>query len=98
MTCPWSIRWTTGQDASCDKPEHVHNLVITHTPAGQFTVDYQGDGEHHAVIRDYAYPGSETKLNWKAGDRREFTGDWPGPCTKLTHCTFHAGHHGRCAL
>jgi hypothetical protein len=54
------------------------------------------DSEHRGVVMDYAYPGSRTEITWQAGDRREFTGDWPGPCPKGS-CTLHAGHHGRCA-
>lgn len=56
--------------------------------------------EHRAVLRDYAYPGSETVITWQADDRRNFFGEWarcedwqgdrPG-------CTLPAGHHGRCA-
>lgn len=63
----------------------------------------QGDQEHEGVVRDYAYPGSETKISWLAGDRREFEGNWPGFCMRLgstggrQNCTLPATHHGRCA-
>lgn len=59
--------------------------------------------DHEAVLRDYAYPGSETTIHWRSGDRREFTGNFPGYCTKLgstggrQNCTLPAGHQGRCA-
>jgi hypothetical protein len=55
------------------------------------------DMEHQATLRDYAYPGSESVVTWLYGDRREFTGDWPGPCTENqpAGCVLPAGHHGR---
>jgi hypothetical protein len=53
-----------------------------------------GDLHHRGVIRDYAYPGSETVLSWQAGDRREFTGEWPGACPHQP-CSLPAGHYGR---
>jgi hypothetical protein len=61
------------------------------------------DPEHEATLRDYAYPGSQTKLTWMSGDRREFTGNFPGYCTNLgstggrQNCRLPAGHPGRCA-
>lgn len=85
---------------SCDKairpfPNNVEiRCAGEHPPYGP---------EHEGVIRDYAYPGSETKISWLAGDRREFEGGWPGYCTKLgstggrQNCTLPAEHHGRCA-
>lgn len=30
--------------------------------------------EHSAVLRNYAYPGSETVLTWQESDRRTFRG------------------------
>lgn len=39
----------------------------------------------------------DQRVSWLAGDRREFQGIWPGPCTKTAGCTLHTGHHGRCA-
>lgn len=35
-----------------------------------------GDSEHHATLRDYAYPGSATMITWFEDDRRNFRGDW----------------------
>jgi hypothetical protein len=34
------------------------------------------------------------RVSWKAGDRREYTGEWPGPCPHQP-CILHKGHHGR---
>ena len=52
------------------------------------------DGEHamHAgVLRDYAYPGSATTVEWARDDRRSFHGAWPGPCPK-NGCVLPANH------
>lgn len=59
-------------------------LRASHLPA---------DPEHSAML-----PNGITRLSWLAGDRREFTGEWPGPCTITEGCVLHTGHHGRCAL
>lgn len=43
------------------------------------------------------------RVTWYAGDRREYTGDWPGYCDRLGGkaflggCTLPAGHRGNCA-
>lgn len=54
--------------------------------------------EHRAVLRDYAYPGSETVLTWFESDRRNYRGEW-SPCPPLSrdgiHCVLPAGHSGR---
>jgi len=56
----------------------------------------RGDPQHSSLL-----PNGVTTLTWQAGDRREYTGDYPGPCPLLwavgQSCTLHAGHHGRCA-
>ena len=58
----------------------------------------QGDHEkHRGVVRDMAYPGSETAITWFESDRRTYHGDWPGACTS---CRAHQarlprGHAGR---
>jgi hypothetical protein len=96
-SCPWSVRWTTGQDAHCDLAEHVTIGLVETRPDGRFAVSYEGEPQHHAVIRDYAGPGSESIITWEAGDRREFKGEYPGPCTRLHGCTLHDDHHGKCA-
>jgi hypothetical protein len=71
-----------------------------HLPAeyGTATVGRRA-GEHEGPSG--VMPGQV--IIWRAGDRREFTGDWPGYCTRLPGqplsggCTLHHGHHGRCA-
>jgi hypothetical protein len=50
--------------------------------------------EHQAVLRDYAYPGSNTVVIWMESDRRNFRGEW-APCP--SNCTLPAGHRGSCA-
>lgn len=55
-----------------------------------------GHNRHTANLLDYAYAGSKTVITWIHGDRRQFTGDWPGKCT-IGPCTLPSGHHGRCA-
>lgn len=50
------------------------------------------DSKHESVLRDYAYPGSETVLAWMETDRRNFRGDWR-PCLFPT-CILPANHRG----
>lgn len=92
--CQWKIRWTFDTDAQCELPHHIDGVAIKHHPNGQFDVFTTGEGppDHYAHVGPH-----NTKMNWAAGDRREFTGEWPGPCT-TTGCTLHTGHHGRCAI
>jgi len=95
--CEWKIRWTFGTDAQCERDHHIDQVIITPRPGGQFSVVTIGDGqpdthEHRSHI------SSGQVLTWGAGDRREFTGDWPGLCTgKVPGCVLRTGHHGRCA-
>jgi hypothetical protein len=57
-------------------------------------LDEHGPDELHVgVVRDYAYPGSETVIRWDDGDRRTYRGDWPGACGP--GCMLPSGHHGR---
>lgn len=42
------------------------------------------DGAHVAELRDYAYPGSLTTVDWLEDDRRTFHGEWPGFCGQLS--------------
>ncbi len=51
---------------------------------------------HRAVIRDYAYPGSATELDWRDEDRRTFRSEW-AECG-WTDCILPGGHHGDHAL
>jgi hypothetical protein len=50
--------------------------------------------QHSGVLRDYAYPGSETVIEWADGDRRNFYGDWPGDCEASRTCLLPNGHRG----
>lgn len=55
---------------------------------------------HRGRVLDYAYPGSETVVEWHEDDRRCFHGEWPGHCGKSTDdgwCELPAGHGGSCA-
>jgi hypothetical protein len=56
-----------------------------------------GPNSHSGVLRDYAYPGSETVISWEEGDRRTYHGDWPGACGRIAGCLLPAGHHRDCA-
>jgi len=49
---------------------------------------------HDAVLRDYAYPGSLTVIDWFDDDRRCFHGDWPGICSTVPGCVLPDGHRG----
>lgn len=94
--CPWKIHWGVGleQTTRCEKEEHLPVEII-----GEVCVEIR-EGEHEGPTGIFP----DQKVIWQAGDRREFTGDWPGFCTKLPGkpytgggCTLHVGHHGRCA-
>ena len=53
--------------------------------------DDNGHTLHIGTLRDYAWPGSATTIDWDEGDRRTFHGDWPGPCPSAG-CVLPAGH------
>jgi hypothetical protein len=59
---------------------------------------------HGGTLRDYAYPGSATLIEWDEDDRRTFHGEWPGECqsgsygagkTNSSPCVLPAGHRGK---
>lgn len=56
-----------------------------------------GDAEHSGRHPNPAAPNGHTVIQWQRGDRREYTGPWPGPCRRMSGCVLHLGHHGRCA-
>lgn len=56
-----------------------------------------GHTEHLGVLRDYAYPGSTTTVEWLHGDRRMYYGDWPGNCLS-NGCMLPLGHPGGHAI
>ncbi len=94
MRCPWQIQWGMGPESHtwCDKDRHITRIDVHPLPDGRISVDVDGDPHHSGPG---IYPGQ--RINWQAGDRREHTGGYPGPCMKLAGCTLHTGHHGRCA-
>ena len=56
--------------------------------------DLEGKHDHHlGTLRDYAYPGSTTTIQWDEADRRTFHGPWPGPC-EHPMCSLHKRHRG----
>ena len=99
--CPWKIHWGVGQESTtqCDKDEHLGSPIYT-DPEGQVWWGPGADIEHAGPGLP-EFPGQ--RITWLAGDRREYTGHWPGYCANLAGephaggCTLHAGHHGRCA-
>lgn len=52
---------------------------------------------HEGTLRDYAYAGSKTILKWEESDRRNFRGEWPGPCA-VDGCFLPRGHRGSHAV
>lgn len=52
---------------------------------------------HEGELRDYAFPGSVTQVQWLNDDRRTFLGPWPGGCTSTLGCTLPANHPRSCA-
>lgn len=57
----------------------------------------QHEGFHEAMLRDYAYSGSATKISWEESDRRTFRGEWR-PCSITVGCVLPGGHPRACAL
>lgn len=55
---------------------------------------------HEAVLRNYAYKGSETRITWADSDRRNFEGEF-APCgvetPGRTPCILPALHRDECA-
>ena len=63
-------------------------------------VEHDLEAAHRAILRDYAYPGSETLITWQDNDRRTFRGDYPGRCLAgwdmpgKAGCVLPSGHRG----
>lgn len=53
---------------------------------------HHSDIPHSGVIRNYAYPGSETALNWFESDRRNYHGEFIG-CPQ-PFCSLPINHTG----
>lgn len=81
MQCPWKIHWGVSQDSTTQCGRDAH----------------AGDGSHRGMHPNEKAPDGYTLIQWHAGDRREYTGAWPGYCLKISGCVLHTGHHGRCA-
>lgn len=53
-----------------------------------------GHGDYHrGTLRDYAYRGSETVVEWAEDDHRTFRGEWR-PCSQAG-CVLPQDHRGR---
>lgn len=58
----------------------------------------EGDHDvHQGPLRDYAFPGSVTEVQWLDNDRRTFRGAWPGPCPTDPACNLPAHHPRSCS-
>lgn len=96
--CPYSIRYGTSSETTsqCDKEEHLHLALLL--PAMGANAPH--DHSKHEGPGLPQFPSQ--RIQWIAGDRREYTGDWPGYCTKLPGapfmggCCLPQGHRGRC--
>lgn len=53
--------------------------------------------QHRAILKDYAYPGSQTTIYWYETDRRNFRGEWKR-CLDLSDCLLPNGHRGHHAF
>lgn len=86
--CQWKLHFGVGQDATvqCGLGEHV--------PAGATVAQRM---TLPAAQSRHSGRFQATQINWTAGDRREYTGPWPGQCLARSGCILHTGHHGRCA-
>jgi hypothetical protein len=86
--CPWKIRYGASEETTsqCDQPEG-------HLEEPDSNGNHDGPG-----LAEFPYQ----RVNWPAGDRREYTGAWPGYCggadftAAAGRCVlpkFHAGDH-----
>jgi len=98
--CPWSIRYGTSATTRCRKTDHI---------TGRRAYRQAGDpdsGEVQIADPDPEHEGPGLMpgqiIHWFSGDRREYTGDWPGYCDKIPlppfegGCTLPLRHHGGC--
>ena len=84
MRCPVKIHYGVSSDThtQCTKDEGHWDLRT-------------GRDDPHEGPGLPQFPGQ--RIIWQPGDRREYVGEWPGPCTQ-PGCVLHLGHLGRCAL
>lgn len=69
-------------------------------PVNSAEIACEGTGTHsthRGTLRDYAYPGSVTTVQWDENDRRNFHGEWPGECL-FPGCILPRDHRGKDAL
>lgn len=90
MRCAWKIHWGTLQEhtTQCDRDEHVTIPADAPEEAMRSILLTQGDGKHQGQAGN-----GVTMIEWMAGDRREYTGPWPGLCP-YQPCILHLGHYG----
>lgn len=94
--CPWKIKWGINeyQVAACRKDDHVTGRQAL--VKGTYRDVAEPDPEHEGPAGN-----GITMIHWYSGDRREYTGDWPGLCGREGdgpgRCSLPANHHGRCA-
>lgn len=74
------------------------NAAMRPFPTGNETeirCELEGEHDRHmGTLRDYAYKGSKTKMEWQELDRRTFHGEWPGYCSLREDCVLPDGHRG----
>lgn len=94
MQCPWKIHWGVGQESTtqCEREEH-----LSYERIGLAEIRKERWDQHEGRHPNPAAEGGFTAVTWRAGDRREYTGEWPGPCERTPGCILHAGHLRRCA-
>lgn len=85
MTCTARIRpFPPGNDTEVRCERDAHETTVMHS----------------GVLRDYAYQGSATTIQWAEADRRTFHDAWPGQCPGTSGapgCVLPLGHGGGCA-
>ena len=96
--CPWTIRWGTSAETTT-RCTRADGHTDVREPDTREREPYVLSANEH--FGQGITPGQT--IHWYAGDRREYTGNWPGYCQKLGPaafkggCTLPDGHHGRCA-
>lgn len=116
--CPWTIRWGTSAETTtrCGKTDHLAGRRAYRQPfdpaSGEVTRGYITPEDLAAPFMRPAPPDPEhegpgliagQRIFWQSGDRREYTGEWPGYCDKIPLPAFAGGcvlplnHGGGCA-
>lgn len=72
---------------TCDARPFPNDTEVACEVPGEHSV-------HQGGVRDYAYPGSHTRISWLEEDRRNYHGTWFGPCPLCPHLPVgHSGSH-----